>query len=132
MSKWIMVSDGTPQMMYAGKTDLSEEEIDLAIKERRTIALHECRAMRTILQPAGDGAISQSEMLSPLSIARAAMRVKVLPTAYFWPSENAATNDVLMRKIKPVEAAELQHRAQEAGLVTPDGMKTGSGGRLIS
>lgn len=122
--RWILVSDGTPQMMYAGQTTLDELSLDKDIEAGKLIELTDCRAMRTILMPTPqDGGISQSEMLSPLSVARCGIRVKIKVQAYFWPDEDSATNSAFMRKILPVEAAEVKHRAHEAGLVTPDGMR---------
>lgn len=132
--RWILVSDGTPQAMYAGKTTLSEEEIDKVIANGQVLELKECRVMRTILAPSLEdpGGLSVSELLAPLSVARGAIRYKVKPKGYFWPDEHKATYRVLLKKIEPVEKAELKHRAKEAGLVTPDGMRTGPGGKLIS
>jgi hypothetical protein len=66
-------------------------------------------------------------------VARRGIRIKIKVLAYFWPDEDDATNAAFMKKINPVEQAEVKHRAKEAGLhlaggmptggVTPDGMK---------
>lgn len=129
--RWILVSDGTTQTMYAGKTDLEEEELDKRMSEHRPIELFDCRAMRTLIMPGQQpGAFTQTEMLSPISISRTGMRMKVRVMSYFWPDENDATNKLFMDKVRQVEKAEAAHRASEVGLVTVDALP--SGGKLLS
>ena len=121
--RWIMASDGTPQMIYVGKTTLTDEEINEARMNGEYITLAECRVMRTIIIPAPDG-VNQSNMLMPNSIARRGMTTRIVPNAYFWPDECDSTLEVLLDQIKKCESAEIKHRAKQAGLVTPDGMRS--------
>jgi hypothetical protein len=118
--KWILVSDGTPQMAYAGKTDLTEEQIDERIMQHKTVELTECRAMRTILIPGQDPnhPITQSNILTSHNIARGGVRMKILPTNYWWPEEDKNALAVLERQAENCAQAELATRAREAGLET--------------
>lgn len=130
--RWIMISDGTSQMMYVGKTVLSEDELDDSIMMSRLIELNECRAMRTLLMPAPQGGITQNELITPVSCARTGIRLKTRVLAYFWPDQNAALEEAFMGQIKQAEDAETQIRAARAGIVTADAMKVGPGGKLLS
>lgn len=130
-ARWILVSDSTPNMMYAGKTKLDEAEIDRRITEGVPIELLECRAMRTLIMGGTNGAFTQQDLITPLSISRGDLRLKIKPQAYFWPDENTLTEKVFMEKIRSVEKAEIAHRAAEAGLVTVDAAGPG-GGKVLS
>ena len=117
-SRWILVSDGTAQMMYAGKTALSEEAIDEAMMNNRPIELTECRSMRTLLMPNPNGSMGQSELLSPVSIARGGIRMKVKVAAYFWPEQDDRTAVSFSSKLDMALKSEAQFRAAEAGIIT--------------
>jgi len=133
ISRWIMVSDGTPQMMYAGKTKLEEEEIDRKMEAGSPLELSDCRAMRTLMVPGqAPGSITLNEMLAPLSISRAGIRLKVKAMAYFWPDEHPSAEKVFLEKVKLVEKAEITHRAAEAGLLTMNAAPPHMGGKLLS
>ena len=95
-----MVSDGTPQSMYAGKTALEEEELDERMASGKAIELTDCRAMRTLIMPGHNGAITQSEILTPVCLARSGIRLKLRITAYFWPDEDKATEHSFMDKLR--------------------------------
>jgi hypothetical protein len=127
--RWILVSDGTAQMMYAGKTTLSEEAIDEAIMINRPIELTECRSMRTLLMPNPNGSMGQSELLSPVSIARSGIRMKIKVAAYFWPEQDDKTAASFAAKLNMALQSEAQFRAAEAGIVTPS-MSAIPGGKL--
>lgn len=122
-TRWIMMSDGTSQMMYAGKTIMSEEAIDEAIAANHPIELTECRAMRTLIMPTPDGNVSQRDMLTPIGIAREGVRMKLKPLAYFWPDESKTTYTALMGTIEQAQHAEQAHHAREVGLVTPSQLR---------
>jgi len=130
--RWIIVSDGTPQTMYAGKTRLSEADLDSAIAKYELIELTECRAMRTLLIPAPQGGISQNEIITPISCARTGIRLKTKVCSYFWPDEYEAMESAFMAQIKQAEEAEVKMRAARSGIVTADAMKIGPGGKLFS
>jgi hypothetical protein len=130
--RWIMTSDGTSQMMYAGKTVLDESAIDEHIVGNRPIELTECRALRTLIVPTPDGNVGQREMMTPLGIAREGMRVKIKPLTYFWPDESKATYTALMSALEQAKHAEQMHRAREAGLVTPNNVHVHHGGKMSS
>jgi hypothetical protein len=131
-SRWVMVSDGTSQMMYAGKTVLSEAAIDTCMAVGRPIELTECRTLRTIIIPGPDGSVGQREMMSPIGTAREGIRVKIKPLAYFWPDESDATNKAFANSVSQAEQAEQIHRAREAGLITPVSIHAKHGGRTPS
>lgn len=130
--RWIMISDGTSQMMYAGKTALSEEELDDAIMMSRLIELNECRAMRTLLMPSPQGGITQNEIITPISCARTGIRMKLRVRAYLWPDQDAVLEEAFLGQIKQAEDAEFQMRAARSGIVTADATKIGPGGKLLS
>ena len=129
--RWILVSDGTAQTLYAGMTKLSEEEVDLAIQEHRPVELRDCRVVRTVIMPLAQGGITQNEFMTPVSVARSSARVKVMPQAYFWPDEDETTMRSLQEKLGPAKEAEAKHRAAEAGIVTNLGQRP-PGGKLLS
>lgn len=120
--RWILVSDGTPQMLYAGQTELDEAEIDELAELGRPVELHDCRALRTLLVPGPNGQISQRDMLSPISVARSGIRVMVKINAYFWPDEEELMYKTFLETLDPVQRSEVAHRAKDAGIVTPDEM----------
>ena len=94
--RWIMISDGTSQMMYAGKTALSEDELDDAIVMSRLIELNECRAMRTLLMPTPQGGVTQNEIITPISCARTGVRIKLRVRAYLWPDQDALLEETFL------------------------------------
>lgn len=130
--RWIMVSDGTSQMMYAGKTTLSEAELDDAIMLGQLIELNECRAMRTLLMPSPQGGIAQNELMTPISCARTGVRIKLRVRAYLWPDQDAILEEAFLGQVRQAEDSEVQMRAARSGIVTADAMKTGPGGKLLS
>lgn len=129
--RWIVMSDGTSQMMYAGKTVLDESAIDEHIVGNRPIELTECRALRTLIIPTPDGNVGQREMMTPFGIAREGMRVKIKPLTYFWPDESTSTYTALMSAVVQTKHAEQMHRAKEAGIVTPS-TQAHHGGKMSS
>lgn len=129
--RWILMSDGTSQMMYAGLTILSEEAIDEAIMMNRPIELTECRAVRTFLTPSPQG-IGQNEIMSPVGIARAGIRMKVKAAAYFWPDEEELTKASFMKQLDACNQSEAQHRAAAAGIVAPSRVRITPGGKMNS
>ncbi len=129
--RWIIVSDGTAQTMYAGKTRLKEETINARISQNIPIKLTECRALRTLLVPMPNGSVGQKEMVSPIGIARTGICFTVTPSAYFWPDEDELTNRTFKEALKPAEESEMQHRVEAAGLVTAGTTQIGPGGKLI-
>ena len=118
--RWVLVSDGTSQMLYAGQTDLDEAELDEMVEAGRPVELHECRALRTLLMPSPNGQVTQRDMMSPISIARRGIRVMVKVNAYFWPDEDKLTYKTFLETLDPVQRAEATQRAKDAGIVTPD------------
>jgi len=130
--RWIMVSDGTPQMLYVGKSPLTDEEIEEVAKGGGFLVLEECRTMRTLLIPNPGGGVILQNQLVPAGLCRSAAKIRVCPKSYIRPDEDKATMDPLLEQIKQCETAELTHRAKEAGLVTPDGLRAGPKGRLIT
>lgn len=120
--RWILVSDGTPQMLYVGQTDKSAAEIVEDRTNNKMLKLENCRVMRTLIIPAPDG-VNQSNMLLPNSIARRGMTTYVLPMAFFWPDEDEDTMAALADQLGKCASAELKHRVKKAGLITPDGMR---------
>ena len=130
--RWIMISDGTSQMMYAGKTALSEDELDDAIVMSRLIELNECRAMRTLLMPTPQGGVTQNEIITPISCARTGVRIKLRVRAYLWPDQDALLEETFLGRVKQAEDAEVQMRAARSGIVTANAMKVGPGGKMLS
>lgn len=118
---WLLVSDGTPQMMYAGKTPLSDDDISFLAQKGTYLVLVECRTLRSILIPNAEGGIIIQNQLVPAAICRTATTIRIKPTSYIRPDE--ATLKVLLKQIEQCETAELRHRTKEAGLVTADGMR---------
>lgn len=127
--RWIMVSDGTPQLLYTGKTELSDGQIREAVRQNDIIILTEARAMRTIVIPTPEG-VNQSNMLTPISICRGGVKLRIKPLAWLWPDEDREAMSVLEKQLEKCGYAELKHRANKAGLVTPDGLKTPGSGRF--
>lgn len=130
-ARWLMVSDGTPQMLYIGKSALTDEEIENVSKEHRYLVLEECRTLRTLLIPRPDGVVLQNQLL-PAGMCRGAAKIRVKPASYHRPDEDPATLGPVLEQIKQCEASELKHRAKESGLVTADGVRVGPGGRLLT
>lgn len=128
--RWIMMSDGTPQTLYVGKTKLTTEEIIEARSNNELIEITEGRVMRTVILPTPEG-INQSNMLMPNSIARRGLTHYVMPASFFWPDECDATMEVLKDQIKKCEGSEVKHRLKQAGLVGPDGGTTPDGMRRL-
>ena len=129
--RWIIASDGTAQTMYAGRTGLKEEAVNTRMSQGIPIELTECRTLRTLLMPMADGSIGQKEVMSPIGITRAGVRLMIKPSAYFWPDEDELTNKTFMETLKSAKEAETKSRVAAAGLLTPDTTQIGPGGRLI-
>lgn len=129
--RWVLVSDGTPQIFYAGQTELNDDAIREAVRQNDIIHLKETRAMRTIVIPTPQG-VNQSNMLTPVSICRGGVDLHIKPTSWFWPDQDDEAYKVLLGQLDKCGYAEVKHRAAKAGIVTPDGMKTQGGGRIIS
>lgn len=120
-SNWLLVSDGTPQMMYAGKSPLTDDQINLLAQKGAFLVLEECRTLRSILIPNAEGGIILQNQLVPAAICRTSATLRVKPSAYIRP--NDATLKVLLKQVEECEKAELKHRVKAAGLVTPDGLR---------
>lgn len=129
--RWIIVSDGTAQTMYAGKTILGEVAIDDCIKEGLAIELAECRALRTILMPMPNGAIALREMVTPIGFTRGGVRMSIKPTAYLWPHEDEKAYPGFLEALKTAEENETRQRIEDAGLSAPGGARIAPGGRLV-
>jgi hypothetical protein len=114
--------------MYVGKTTLTEAALDIDIAAGRVIELEECRVMRTVMSPVEGGGIGVTDVLTPLGSVRGAVRYKVRPAGYLWPDEYGDAYTRLLEKIETANSIDLEQRAQDAGLVTPDGMRRGPGG----
>jgi len=127
--RWLMVSDGTPQMLYLGKSRLTDEEIEKVSQEGRFLVLEECRTLRALMIPSPEGVILQNQ-LTPAGMCRGAAKIRVKPSSYLRPDEDSATMKPVQAQLELCEAAELKHRAKEAGLVTADGVRVGPNGRL--
>jgi hypothetical protein len=115
--RWIMVSDGTPQQFYVGKTPFNDDMVSNIAKHHEVLPLTETRVMRTMLVPNMEGGVTQSNMLTPISICRSGVDFKVKPLAWLWPEEDEATMAALRKQLDKVEGAEVKHRMSEAGLV---------------
>jgi hypothetical protein len=133
--RWIMVGDGTPQMLWVGKTTLDDTEIDKLSMEGRYMVLDEARCLRTVLMPNPQGGIIMQNQLTPAGICRGAATIRVKPASYIWPDEDQATMGPLMEQVKNCSQSELKHRAKEAGIelaganaLTSDGMRSIPGG----
>ena len=125
--RWVLVSDGTSQMLYAGQTELDEAEMDECVEAGRPVELHDCRALRTLLVPSPNGQVTQRDMLSPISVARNGIRIMVKASAYFWPDEDELMYKTFLETLDPVKRSETAHRAKEAGIITPDEVPTNIG-----
>lgn len=133
--RWIMVADGTPQIFYVGKTTLDDDKISFLAQKGMFLDLEDARAMRTIVLPTPQG-VSQSNMLTPVSICRGGFKLRVKPTSYFWPDEDEETMAALNKQLEQCDSSEIKHRAEKAGIhiagagaVTPDGMRIPDDGR---
>lgn len=115
--RMICVSDGTPQMEYVGTTHHSEQGIDEIIKNGEVLELHDCRCMRVLLMPMG-GQISQDIIMTPVSIARGPVQLKIKPSTYWWPDQDEAGMKALLKNIEACKASELVSRAKDAGIET--------------
>lgn len=125
-SNWLLVSDGTPQMMYAGKSDLLDDQIEEIAQKGGFLTLEEGRTLRSILIPNAEGGIILQNQLVPAAICRTATPIRVKPSAYIRP--DAITLTVLRKQVEECEKAELKHRLKAAGLssvgdITPDGLR---------
>lgn len=126
--RWIMVSDGTPQIFYVGRTELGDDQISFLAQKGMFLELEEARAMRTIVLPTPQG-VNQSNMLTPISICRGGVKLKVKPLSYFWPDEDKEGMEALNKQLGSCEGAEVKHRAEKAGIhlagpgINPDGLK---------
>jgi hypothetical protein len=132
--RWIMISDGTPQMLWVGKTTLDDEKIEEITAAGKFVLLNEARTLRTVMVPHPEGFV-QSNQLTPAGICRGAITVRVRPLAYIWPDEDEHTMKPLMQQVESCSQSEMKHRAKEAGItlaggknITPDGMRSIPGG----
>lgn len=125
--RWLLVSDGTPQMHYVGTSFLTDDEIDELDLKGEYLLLEDCRSLRTLIMPSPDGVLMQNQ-ITPISLCRGAVRVRIRPTSYVRPDEDEATMKVLSAQIKKCEENELEHRMKEAGLVPADGARVGPRG----
>jgi len=117
--KWVLVSDGTPQLLYLGKTPLD----DSGISDRLSsfIFLGECRCLRTILVPGPQG-VAQQNILTSNSIARAGILMRIRPVSWWWPEEDEDAMEVVQKMIEHAEVEELRHRVEKAGIVVTGSM----------
>jgi hypothetical protein len=120
MTNWIIVSAGSAQEMYVGKTELEEAEVMGRVQQRGVLLLDECRVIRSILIPNAGGGITNNAVVMPVSINRNPVQVVVTPVAYFWP--DAETVKLLEEQIKKSDDSNVRHRAKDAGLELPGGM----------
>ena len=120
----ICVSNGTPQMEYVGYTDVPEGALDEGVAAGQMLTLTECRCMRTILMPTASG-VEQSNILTPIGIARGGITLRVSPRSYWWPDQDADTLKALHKQLEVCCSAEISARCADAGLVAPDGPMKG-------
>jgi len=113
--RWILVSDGTPQMWYLGKTDLTDENID----EHTILVLEECRAARTIMMPTQKG-VSQNDFLAFHAFAKRPIRVRISARAWIWPDEDPDMLSEIEKLLEQEALAERVQRARDAGLSVPE------------
>lgn len=120
----ICVSDGTPQLRYIGKTDLSNDSILERVQANKVIRLTEARCLRTILAPAPAGGFGVQCFITGIDHCTKSIPIWIKPTSFFF-ADDASDADVegLNKLIEACEKIEVQHRAEAAGLVTPDGMR---------
>ena len=117
-------------VFYAGRTELTDSQIEGIVREGGIVVLEETRAMRTLMIPTPQG-VNQSNMLTPISICRGGVRLRIRPISWFWPDEEEEAMEVLLNQLERCDHAEVKHRAAKAGIhlagtgaVTPDGMKS--------
>jgi hypothetical protein len=128
--RWLLVSDGTPQMHYVGKSILSDDEIDELSRRGGYMHLGECRSLRTLVMPGPEGIIIQNHV-HPISLCRGAISIKIKPTSYTRLDEDEATMNMTLQLIKRCEEIELAHRVKDAGLVPAGGARVDHEGKLV-
>ena len=122
--RWIMMSDGTPQMYYVGKTDLTDEQIAAA----NNVCLTECRAARTVMIP-GQKGVRQTDFLTYLSFTNKPIKIQIRPSSWIWIDQDPTMLQNFEQMLESIAAQETIERAERAGLsiargeVTPDGMR---------
>lgn len=113
--KWIVISDGTPQCLYVGKVELSEEGGRPLMSKDGFLTLHECRYLRTMMIPTPQG-IQLSNSVMSIGVSRGPTVVALQPAMYYWPDQNSEDMAILMKQIEICEKEETAHRAQAAGI----------------
>lgn len=112
--KWILVTDGTPQVEFLGKTDLNDDELNERMAMGVAIPFEEVRCLRTILMPSPKG-FNQTVSLTSISIASVETRKHIKPTGWWWPEKD----DFAMRAIsRYVENCRKEEVASRSGLAT--------------
>jgi len=124
--RWIVASDGTPQMAYIGKTKMDDDEVIATIEDGGVIVLTECRALRTILVPNEEG-IAQQNYLTPHNIALDSVTITIKPVSWWWLNEDKFASGKYKEMMDACQKAALATRAKNSGLVMPrtnnDGMR---------
>jgi hypothetical protein len=118
---WVVISAGSNQEMYVGKTDLTDFIMRDHVARGEMIELHECRLIRTILLPTGTGSVQQHSIVMPYSLNRGPAIVYVRPVSFMFPDDETAK--LIEQQVKRSEENDVRHRAADAGLIVPDKAK---------
>lgn len=119
--EWLIVSDGTPQLIYVGQSNKTDEEISEISERGGFLTLEDCRCIRTIMLPGPNGSFVLQNTVTPVGISRSGVRLRIKPASYIRPAEDHATLEAMLEQIKHCAANEVKHRLADAGLTLPSG-----------
>ena len=129
--RFVLISDGTPQILYLTETDLDVEAISDHMQNNTPMLLTECRILRTLMIPSQDGIVAQN-MVTSYGIFRGPVEIYVRPTSFVFPDQDDAVMAALQKQLKHCKENEIRNRAADSGLVmvspgprnNPDGLRS--------
>jgi hypothetical protein len=134
--RWIVISYGVPQREIAGKTAMTDEELQQAADDGKTVELEEARFLQTMHLPTPQG-IAQNIQFVPIGLNRGAIKLRTKVVFFYDPKQEENGFKEFLHQLEVCEKNEVEHRAKDAGIETPgsanmDGLKTGPSGKLVS
>jgi hypothetical protein len=133
--RWIVISYGVPQRELAGKTAMTDEELEAAANKNEVVLLEEARILQTMHIPTPQG-IAQNIQFVPIGLNRGPIKVRTKVVFFYDPKQEENGYKEFAHQLEVCEKNEVEHRAKDAGIETPrgnlGGMKTGPSGKLIS
>ncbi len=112
-----------------GWTSHNDDEVEHAMRGGDPVVVEDARVLREIAVPT-EGGIAITIQVVPYSACQAGIQLTISPSHYFWPNE--ADSRKILQLIEACEKDEIKARAATAGIISADGMRVKSGGRMMS